>query len=548
VDVASELKKLIEGEITQTPKELEKYSHDASLFEVLPQIVVHPKNQKDISKIVKFVAENKVSHPDLSITARGGGSGMEGGALGQSIILSFTRHFNHFKVIKEKKEAEVEPGTYYREFERETLKNQLLLPSYPASKSLATLGGMIANNAGGEKTLKHGKTDQYVKELEVVLADGNKYKLQKISKKELKEKISKENFEGEIYRKMYDLLEKNWDLVKGAKPKVAKNSAGYALWDVWDRKTFDLTKLFVGSQGTLGIITKARLGLITPGKYTKLGVLFLKNFNQIPDVVNAILPLGPEGLETFDDKTLLLALRFFPSIAKKIKGQNTISLGLQFLPEFLIGIRMLGVPKLIVLVEFTDDSESVLDEKVAQLSKIAKQMRIHHRILHQKKHMEKYWVVRRESFNLLRKNVSGKHTAPFIDDFIVDPRALPDLLPKILNILKENKIRTTIAGHAGSGNFHIIPLMDLSKKGEIDKIPKISDQVYDLIIKHGGSITAEHNDGLIRSPYLRKMYGDEVYALFEQTKKIFDPQNIFNPGKKVNSDMSFAMSHIRTKW
>ncbi|MDX1608416.1 MAG: FAD-linked oxidase C-terminal domain-containing protein, partial [Candidatus Spechtbacterales bacterium] len=135
----------------------------------------------------------------------------------------------------------------------------------------------------------------------------------------------------------------------------------------------------------------------------------------------------------------------------------------------------------------------------------------------------------------------------FIDDFIVKPEYLPEVLPKVHKILKEYGIHETIAGHAGSGNFHIIPLMDLSKEENKAKIPEVSKKIYDLVIEYKGSITAEHNDGLVRSPYLEQMYGDKVYDLFEETKRIFDPQNIFNPGKKVNSSMEYAMKHIDHK-
>ena len=158
---------------------------------------------------------------------------------------------------------------------------------------------------------------------------------------------------------------------------------------------------------------------------------------------------------------------------------------------------------------------------------------------------EKYWVMRRESFNLLRHKVKDKRAAPFIDDIIVDPSHLPEFLPKLYNILEEHNITPTLAGHAGSGNFHIIPLMDLSREEERRKIPEVAEKVYDLVLEYGGSITAEHNDGLIRSPYIEKMYGKEVYGLFEKTKEIFDPQNIFNPGKKVGADLEYAMRHIK---
>ena len=162
---------------------------------------------------------------------------------------------------------------------------------------------------------------------------------------------------------------------------------------------------------------------------------------------------------------------------------------------------------------------------------------------------KKYWLIRRESFNLLRQKIHNKHTAPFIDDFVVKPEYLSKVLPEIVNIIKKYpEFVYTIAGHVGDGNFHIIPLVDIADPKVREAIPILSNQVYDLIAKYHGSITGEHNDGLIRTPYLKQMYGEKITSLFEETKKIFDPNNIFNPRKKVGGDLNFAMNHIRQNW
>jgi len=162
-----------------------------------------------------------------------------------------------------------------------------------------------------------------------------------------------------------------------------------------------------------------------------------------------------------------------------------------------------------------------------------------------RKSSKKYWTIRRESFNLLRKHVSGKHTAPFIDDIIVNPEHFDEFLPKIRSILDEYpQLTSTIAGHVGDGNFHIIPLMDFKKEENRKLIPIISKRVYDLVLQYNGSITAEHNDGLIRTPFLKQMYGEEIYSLFAEVKNIFDPLNIFKPGKKVGGDIDYAMKRI----
>jgi len=369
------------------------------------------------------------------------------------------------------------------------------------------------------------------------------YEFKKLNKKELKKKIAKKNFEGNIYREIYNLIEKNYNLIKSSKPNVSKNSAGYYLWDIWDRKYFDLTQLFVGSQGTLGIITKAEVGLIKKKKHSRLTVCFLKDIESLNEFINIVLPFKPESLETFDDATLKLALKFFPEIAKKL-NRSLLSLLWSFRKEGLQAI-LHGIPKFTVLVEITEDKENKLKERIENLNRTLRNRKISHIVMASEKESQKYWTIRRESFNLLRKKVKNKKATPFIDDFALQPKDLVEFWPKLEKILENYGIKATIAGHAGSGNFHIIPLMDLEKASERAKIPIVSEKVYELVSKYKGSITAEHNDGLIRTPYLKKMYSKKIIELFEKTKKIFDPENIFNPGKKVKGDIKYAMDHIK---
>ena len=541
--MVEELKKIIQGEVATDEKTLVEYSADASVFQVRPKAVVFPKDATDISALVKFVSSQKAHDPSLSLTARSAGTDMSGGPLNESIIVGFTKYMNRILGF-EGDRVRVQPGMYYRDFAAEAEAKDLLLPSYPASKDLAAMGGLINNNSGGELTLRWGKTNRYVEELKVVLADGNEYTLSKLTLNELNAKRRQEDFEGDMYRRVHDVLEKNYDTIQNARPNVTKNSAGYALWDVYNRDTFDLTQLFVGAQGTLGFVTEAKLRLITPPKHRRLAVLFLKDWKRVPELVNAFLSLDPESMEVFDDATLKLALRFFPEIARRTQGHNIVSLARQFIPEFFIGVRMLGLPKLVMLVEIAENDEAEADRKLEELHREAKKLKTIHRLVRTEEDAEKYWIIRRESFALLRKHVGGKRTAPFVDDFIVRPEFLPEVLPQILAILKQYKIGATLAGHAGDGNFHIIPLMDLSKKSEQEKIPVVSGLVYDIVLKYEGSTTAEHNDGIIRTPYVEKMYGEEVYNIFKEIKDIFDPQNIFNPGKKVGGTMEYAVRHI----
>jgi len=543
------IKNIVKGEVGSSEKELALFSHDASIFEIRPRVIVHPKDTEDVKNLVKWVSQNKNSDVELSLTARSGGTDMTGGTLNNSIVLDFTTHFNKILNVEDAPpHAIVEPGVFYRDFEKETLSKDLLLPSYPASREICTVGGMVANDSGGEKSLRYGKTENYVEELNVVLSDGEEYVFKSLTPEELEQKKLQDNFEGEIYRQMHDLLELNHELIQKAKPNVSKNSAGYLLWNVCppaqagNGKKFDLTRLFTGAQGTLGLITKIKFRLIKPNKYSRLLIIFLRDLNNLGEVINMVNKNKPESFESYDDHTFKLAIKILPDLIRKIG----VSALFRFIPD-VWKIITGGIPKMVMLVEFTGDEEVELIDRIKKYQKeISDKFKIKTRITKNENDARKYWIIRRESFNLLRKRVKGKKTAPFIDDLIVRPEYLPEFLPKLNEILKQYKdyMIYTIAGHPGDGNFHIIPLMDLDEKSK-KIIPELSEKVYGLVLEYHGSITAEHNDGLIRTPYLEKMYGSEVYKLFEKTKQIFDPKNIFNPRKKVGTDIGYAMDHIR---
>ncbi len=544
----NELRKQVEGEVSDVSATLEKYSHDASIFEVKPRVVVFPKNQKDVERLVTFVKENKKDHPELSLTARAAGTDMSGGPLTESILVEFTKHFNHKPEVNDQM-AVTEPGVFYRDFEKQTLKKGLLFPSYPASKSICAMGGIVNNNSGGEKSLKYGQTKDYVKSVKVVLADGKTYEIKPLNKDELKTKIEQKDFEGEIYRKLFKLISQNRQIIKKAKPTVNKNSAGYNLWDVWNEETgvFDMTKLWVGAQGTLGMMLSAEIKLVPINKYREMVIIFLPNMDDLGQIIRKVLPLDPESFESYDDNTLKLALRFFPEFAKQLGVWGMIQASMAFFPAYMMMFTG-RLPKLVLQVDFAGNDQKELDNKVSELLKSLEPLNLKTKVAIGKQE-EKYWLVRRESFNLLRSKIRGKHTAPFIDDFVIDPQKIEAVLPRVTGVLsKHPEFIFTVAGHVGQGNFHIIPLIDITDPKVQDAIPKISEEVYKIVTDNDGSTTGEHNDGLIRTPYLEDMFGSPMVKLFEEVKEIFDPEGIFNPRKKVKGDLDFAMSHMRTTW
>jgi FAD/FMN-containing dehydrogenase len=541
-----------EGDIDNSDETRALYSHDASLFELIPQVVVSPKNSADLSRLVDAVNECRGEIPGLSLTARSAGTDMSGGAINESVLVNFRKYFTKIESVSDKT-AHVQPGVLYKDFEIETLKHKALMPTYPASRDLASVGGLVNNNSGGEKSLQYGKTQNFVSELRVVFSDGVARVVKPLHKEELDKKMMQKDFEGNLYRKLFHLIDGHYDMIKKAKPRVSKNSTGYYLWDVWDRETgiFDLTQLICGAQGTLGLVSDIRFKLVPAYGHSGLLVLFLKDIDDLGELVPKVLSYKPATFESFDDQTLWLSIRFMPSFFKMLGPRKFLHLIISLIPDGLQLLR--GIPKLILMVEFNGDSEAEVRQKVHSLHKDLAPLRARYEINGFEEDpteaaSEKFWLMRRYSFQLLRSKVKDKHTAPFIDDFIVRPEFLVEFLPKLRRIITKYKLFATIAGHMGDGNFHVIPLMKIEERSERNKLEPAMREVNTLVLKYHGSLSAEHNDGLIRGPWLTQMYGPHIVDLFRQTKKIFDPQNIFNPHKKADASWDFSMSHIRKKF
>jgi FAD/FMN-containing dehydrogenase len=535
------------GEIDDAEETRELYSHDASLFEIKPQLVVCPKDSNDLQTLVKLVAEHKKQLPDLSLTARSAGTDMSGGAVNDSIIVDFNKHFTQIKSVNPR-EAHVQPGVFYRDFEKATLRHKAIMPSYPASRDLCTVGGMVANNSGGEKSLEYGKVEDFVNELKVVFADGKEYPVHALNRQQLVKKMSQKNFEGQAYKRLFDLIEKHYDKIKAAKPQVSKNSMGYNIWDVWDRESgvFDLTKLIVGSQGTLGFVTDIKYRLVPTRPYTGILVCFLKDIKPLGEIVNKVLTHKPATFESFDDHTLYLSIRFLPSFRKYLGTWGLIKLMFSLIPDGLLLLK--GIPKLVLLIEFNGQTQAEVDDKINALYDDLKPYKMAMEKDDTAAKSQKFWIMRRQSFNLLRSKVKDKHTAPFIDDLVVNPPYLPEFLPKIRKIIKKYKLLATIAGHMGDGNFHIIPLMKIEDERERAKLLPAMKEVDKLVLQYKGSLSGEHNDGLVRGPWLEEQFGREMVKIFRETKAIFDPENIFNPHKKSDADWDYSFSHIRDKF
>lgn len=539
------LKKIFKGEIITDGHVRAAYSHDASIYEMTPEAVLAPKSADDICRLVNFVTAHKSTYPTLAITPRSAGTDMSGGAIGNSLLIDMTKHFNQIHSVTST-ELHVQPGVYMRDVDPLLDKHRALIGSVPASRNLCTVGGMVGNNSGGEQSLRYGNTENAVRELKVVFADGKEYVVAPLNRRELQKKITQDDFEGRLYQKVYELIEDNYDLIRNARPKVNKNSMGYNLWSVWDRETgiFDLTRLITGSQGTLGVITDITFRLLPRAPHTGLLVLYLSSVKHLGEVIATVMKHQPATFEGFDDITFELGVKHFKLFKKQLgtkewlKQQATLASSVAKFRGHL--------PNMVLMVEFEGQTPERVEQKIAKLQKALQKFKLKTEIAGNEEQSSRFWQIRRASLSLLRERIHGKYASPFIDDLTVQPKYLPEFLPQLRKIIRKYDLPATIAGHFGDGNFHIIPLMAIESPSAQAKLEPCMRDIVPLVLRYNGTLAGEHNDGLVRGPWLPAVFGDEMYQIFRRTKEIFDPMYIFNPHKKTDASWAFSMKHIRT--
>lgn len=540
----TELGGIFGGEISTSSADRHAYSHDASIYELTPEAILYPRTSKDIQTLVHFANKKKHDYPALSITARGAGTDMSGGAIGNSLLVDMTRHFSTIHPFNGDT-LHVEPGVFMRDIDT-LLKTDYLIGCVPASRALCTIGGMVGNNSGGERSLRYGNTEESVRELKVVFADGNEYTVKPLSKRELSIKMKQGDFEGDLYKRTYELIEANYDHIKNARPRVNKNSMGYNLWSVWDRETgiFDLTRLITGSQGTLGIVTDIVMQTHKKAPHNGLLVAYVDKAHQLEKIIPTVMKHRPVTFEGFDDVTFNLGIKYFKSFREQlgtkewVKQQSTLAVQAARFRAHL--------PSVVLMIEFDGETVAEIDTKIAALQRDLAHFKLKTTIEHDDADSALFWNIRRASLSLLRKRVHNKYASPFIDDLTVQPQHIHEFLPEIRSIIRKYKLAATVAGHFGDGNFHIIPLMDIENKDEQAKLEPVMRDIIPIIKKYSGTLAGEHNDGMVRGPWLPAIFGGEIYQLFRQTKEIFDPTYLFNPHKKTDASWDFSMEHIRT--
>jgi FAD/FMN-containing dehydrogenase len=514
--VAQYLQEHLLGEVTDSTEARKQFAQDASILRIAPAIVVYPRDENDIRKTMRFSWQLAERGRGLPITARGGGSDTSGAAIGSGILLIFTAHMNRILELDQKKQfVTVEPGVTYDKLEQTLHTHGLFLPPYPASKHYATIGGGLANNAIGEKSVKYGPMGNYVERLRVVLANGELIETGPIGKRELNKKLGLSSLEGEIYRTVDAMLEENAGLIEQQSHhlKALRSNAGYNIFDLKTKKGIDLTPLFLGSQGSLGIITEAILTAENYTPQTKLALVSLNDLNDLHEVLPKILKLKPSICDMINR-----------SVVEQVTRIN---------PNQLAGLLKQPRAAVHLFVEFDDPKEANQKKSVKQLKKLLQKVDGEFELAEKPEEHTKIRKVRESVTTILTSPKGQSKAVPVAEDICVPITNLVEFLHKATEVYASLGLVAPAWGQAGEGVVRMQPTLDLGQVGDRQKLAKLTDSIYRAVIQMDGSITASAGDGRVRASYTREMFGPDIHNLMLKIKNTFDPYNILNPGVKT---------------
>jgi FAD/FMN-containing dehydrogenase/Fe-S oxidoreductase len=502
--LARRLRSVIQGEVRFDRLSRTLYSTDASIYEITPLGVVLPKNVADVVAMV-----NECRAAGVPIVARGAGTGLTGGAVGAGVQLDLSRYLNGIgPVDPEGRTVEVEPGVVLDELNVHLAAHGLQFAPDVATSSRATIGGMIANNSCGAHSIVYGRTVDHVVELTVVLSDG-----QVVTFPSRENDGTAKLFETELGR----IRDENFEEIERRFPKVLRSNGGYGLDRLGPPGTrADAVKILCGSEGTLGIVVRAKLRLVPIPRCTGLVVLHFGLLLDALAATPAILRHKPSAVELVD-KLIIDAGRANAAMARRF--------------DFLV-----GDPAALLVVEFFDDSDTSLASRVEELLRdreVTEATYSAGKVLEPVRQAD-VWKLRTSGLGLLMSKPGDAQPYAFVEDSAVDPSRLRDYIERFAAILDREGVHAGYYAHASVGCIHVKPVLNLKNGGDVERMRRIADAVSDLALEFGGAMTGEHGDGIVRSCWIEKMYGPRITAAFKEVKRLFDPEGILNPHKIVD--------------
>jgi len=504
-EIERKLKNLIDGEVRFRKIDRILYSTDASNFQIIPIGVVIPRNHEDVVRTVETAREFGVS-----VLPRGGGTGLAGQSLGYGIIVDFSKYLNRvIEIDWEDKKAKVEPGIYLEQLNKHLQPHKLSFGPDPSTARVATVGGVIANNGTGAHSILYGMAGDHVISSDVVLNDGSLCSLST-------EPDTKSGRAQQLNHQLNDLRERNAGLIRDKFPKHFRKASGYSLNYFLD-ENFNPAKLLASSEGTLGISTGFELNLVDTPTAKGLLIMQFDNLLRAIETVPSIIKMSPSAVELIDGMLI--------DLTRENRGYSHL---LSFVK---------GNPEALLIVEYFGDEQDEVLKKLREMNSFAEQSgwQCEKDIVTDPEDQKKVWSLRKAGLGILMSRRSDFKPVPCIEDVSIPVENLPKYVEDIQNILKKFNLKGGFYGHASAGCLHIRPLLNLKTGQGISQMRELESSALELALKYGGVMSGEHGDGIQRSYLNEKLFGTELYKVMKDLKYLFDPDNIFNPGKVVDS-------------
>ena len=532
--LVDDLRERVDGDVRFDEYSRQLYATDASPYEVTPVGVVFPTSTTDVAEVVDYCATR-----EIPVLPRGGGTSLAGQSVNEAVVLDFTRYMDDVLAVHpDDKRARAQPGAILGEINATLEEYGLKFAPDPAWGDKSALGGAIGNNSTGSHSLQYGKTDAYVEECEVVLADGTVTCFGEVEVEEIRRKAEggdqASSLETAIYDAVATVLDER-EAVESAFPDLKRNVSGYnfdrLLADAEDG-TVNLARLLAGSEGTLAIVTEATIAL-EPIPETK--AMALLRYEALGDAMADVAPIvehDPAAVEVLDDVLLDLArdTEEFGGLVDEMVPEGT---GAVLLVEFYADSDDAGKQNVADLLADripTATAQKVPDADADETTDAPQRARSASEA-HDKTARKRFWKLRKSGLPILLSRTTDEKHISFIEDVAVPPAQLPDFVEEFGEILDDQGTFASFYGHAGPGCLHIRPLLNTKSETGRDQMAAIADAVTDLAVKYGGSVSGEHGDGRARSQWNRKLYGQRVWELFREVKTAFDPEWLLNPGQ-----------------
>ncbi len=509
-----ELAAALTGEVRFDKVSRALYSTDASVYQIMPVGVAVPKTREELIAAVRIAGRHR-----CPVTLRGGGTSQAGQAIGEGLQIDISKYYNRvLEVNAAERWCRVEPGIVLDELNAALKEHGLRFAPDVSTASRATIGGMMANNSSGARSVFYGKTIDHVLEQTVLFADGSIAELRPLAGAELEAACEGETIPARGYRLMRRLGVELAGEVEARFPKVLRRVMGYNLDEFGDAGRCDLTKLMVGSEGTLGVVLEAKLKLVPLPKAKAVVAIQFAELLDALGATPAILKHGPSAVEVMDSFIL---------------DHTKLNAALHRQRETFIK----GEPGAILCVEFYGDTAAELVPRMEELERDLRALgmgdHFHHAV--EPAAQARIWGIREAALGLSMSMKDDNKSLSFVEDTAVAPEKLRAYIDRFLQLIRKHETQAGIYAHASVGCLHVRPVVNMKTEAGVAKFQAIADDVAALVLEFGGALSGEHGDGMVRSPYIPMMFGAKIYEGFREIKKTFDPEGLFNPGKIVDT-------------